>query len=240
MAEISFLKDPKGWTLDVLFREMRKVHAAALQERARLSMNNAAVIALGHRADAIQDPVSRATAQAEVKKLYNRQVAIAGMNRAFASAWSSSVNAVGKFLKMIGVAMPSGLAGESGLGVVQLVPILVAGAVILASLWVARIVIENNSAEKTIAAKDRVLAMLEMHSITPEQADAMMKEIDKSTPPPAGDPLGLSELLKQAGPVLLMVGAIVIVPPLLETFNRRPRRNPSRHTRRRLHRASYA
>lgn len=228
MSSVSFLKDPKGWTIDVLFGEMRKIHDAAQAEKARISMNNQHVIELGRQADMIQDPAKRAAAKATVDKLYKNQVSIATQFKQFGAAWAKGVGLVRTFMNAVGIEMPQGL------GVLPLVPIAIAAAVIVAGVIVAAVVSRNNAASKEIAAKAQVLAQLASGNVTPDEAKALMAEIDKSNPPPS-DPLGLTDALKAATPVLLLIGAIMILPPIVESFTRsRARTNPRR--RRRSHR----
>ena len=106
-----------------------------------------------------------------------------------------------------------------GLGVLPLVPIVIAGLVLLAAAYVTTIAITTSSINKSLDATRQELALISSGQATPQQILALQQAqadaFAAQGAAGAGDPLGLSNALKAATPLLLILAAVLVLPPIL-------------------------
>jgi len=210
----TFLENPAGWTVAQLVEQLRRIQDASDVQAAKLWANNVRVTELYRRAGEIVDPARRELERKLLEKIGARQAQAVTRWTQFKTAWKSAVSGATAFLRSAGVAAPTGL------GALPIVPLAIAGAIVVAGGFVAAIAVYNANTGKMLATRDRVVAGVLSGEISPEDALRLMAAADAGLDRPP-DPFGLAEALKQALPLVAIIAAVVLLPKLLPAPRRR-------------------
>lgn len=193
-----------------------------LAERARtgISENNGRLVALEARAKKIADPAKRGTILKRVRAHVNRQVTIASAYREAAAKLESGRRALADLFRRFGFSVP----GLSGLGILPAVPLGVVSIIAAVGITAGAIVTANLIQGGAIGETKKVVDAVLNGQISATEGAALIDKLTKQAEEQM-DPLGLKKAVGGLMPGLLIVGAVVLLPPLLETLRAlRPRR----------------
>jgi hypothetical protein len=217
LADTNIAVDAANWTVDKLYRMANNVAADANKRTDEMKANSSAISALRARADALTNPDARAAAQVKVGELSRRQAQIVIDWRNFTNGWKDTAAKAGAFLKNVGLNVPS--LNLNGIGAVPvIVPIAIAAAVLIAAGYVAVVATSNATVAKAVSAQSRAFADFESGKLTFDQYQQVSANINATTRS-AAEAAGagsIADILKKATPVLLIVGAILLLPRVLD------------------------
>lgn len=207
------------WVID----QLAKLQAETEKRRTEIAMNNGRIMALDKRAQSISDPARRERIRAQLHQMALRQGSIAKVYRTFGARVVEIAAKAKAWLKQNGYS-----TGMGGLGVIQVPTSIVVVLGIGAGVWIvnAWLANSNKSMDKGIGEFQTITGMIESGKLTPEQGIAYMQAANASTAAnmPKGDPLGLADLAAAVTPLAAIALGIMLLPPLMEAFNARPRR----------------
>lgn len=206
------------WTIDQLFTRLRAVQADAEREWRTISTNNGRLIVLNQAADKVNDAAQRAQLKAWVQRSVARQVDIVHKWRATSAKVAELAKRVGDFLRA------HGLTPSAGLGIAPLVVPAAILALAAASIAAVAFVHEMNAAQnKALDLQEQGLSALVHAGATPQQIRDYMARAEQSikATQPKGDPFGLTSLVQSLGPIVFVLAAVALAPPLLAAFRGR-------------------
>jgi hypothetical protein len=214
MASASELQSPV-WLTATLKSLFNRYHQIAVAH----STNNGLLVAQDRKANEIQDPAKRAQVKARIQADVRRQALIAGAMRALYGTLLKGRDTLAGALRLIGV-NPSPVIGLSDVGVVPVVAIgigigLVTAIGVSVAIWGATQVQRQAIANNTDII-DRVL-----NGQLPLEAGLKLMEANNRQADNSKDLLGLKGAIQAALPVVFLVVAAMLVPPLLRTFGGR-------------------
>jgi hypothetical protein len=214
MASASELQSPV-WLTATLKSLFNRYHQIAVAH----STNNGLLVAQDRKANEIQDPAKRAQVKARIQADVRRQALIASAMRALYGTLLKGRDTLAGALRLIGV-NPSPVTGLSDVGVVPVVAIgigigLVTAIGVSVAIWGATQVQRQAIANNTDII-DRVL-----NGQLPLEAGLKLMEANNRQADNSKDLLGLKGAIQAALPVVFLVVAAMLVPPLLRTFGGR-------------------
>jgi hypothetical protein len=193
-------------------------HAAQLETNS-LRETAARINAMWARANNEPDPERAAWMKVQIRPVNAHHNQLAAYWTAVRDKVNATLDGARKFLDSIGVTgnVPNQL------GQVQLiVPAVLVSLVLLAWAAVNYLHPQNEAHLRAVQLAEKLLADT---GTTPAQRqqiiDAIQHEI--STKPDTPDPLGISGSLKAALPIVLVIGAFILLRPLLKSFGARRR-----------------
>lgn len=207
------------WVID----QLKKLEAAAEARRVEISMNNARIIEADKRAQKLPDAKRRDALRAQLHRMAQRQGVIAKAYRTFGAKVKQIAADSRAWLTSHGYS-----TGLSGLGVIQIPTAIVVALSIGAVVWVSNTWLEHANKTQSAALKEfeTVTGLLSSGQTTPEQAIALLSAANRNADAnmPKGDPLGLSNIAAALTPLAVIALAFVVLPPVIDAFNSRPRR----------------
>jgi hypothetical protein len=204
------------WGVDKLRAEMAKITAAAQREKSRLQLNRSGFNQLVKRAASIANPELKARVKDQLTDFIHRQVAAENKWQDFAARWNQARAAVSAFMRSVGLNAPDDVA-LSGLGAIPLVPVAIAGLVLLAAAYIASIALTNDSQQKSLSTINRLFELKAKGQISDAELIAGLAAVGKAAAKAkeSSDPLGLTGALRAAGPVVLLIVLAMLGPKLM-------------------------
>jgi len=188
--------------------------ALDLNRRAKqgLSENKANLVALATKAKAITDPTQRAAIQAKIKEQTALYVGVLNFYNDASQKLQSFNDFVKGLLQDAGIQVPT-------LGFLPAIPAVWVAVLVAAGIALTAVITANNMHSGAIAETSKVVDQMLAGKITADQAaktiDALNKQAADQT-----DLLGIKSALGQVGklavPVLLILGAILVLPQIME------------------------
>lgn len=205
------------WTADKVLSVVKMLNADADRERRRIQANRDRYMATLHTLPRVKNGAAKDRLRAQLTSWIHNQVAAENRFNDFEAKFTSAKLAVKKFLQSIRVTPPGYL------GALPLVPAAVVIALTVAIAAMAIIVSTNLRQSKSIDGLNALVQQAVAEGWSPEETQRAIDAYNRATQSaaPPGDPLGLSKLLDKAGPLVLGVAAIIIVPKLIESFRSR-------------------
>lgn len=177
-----------------------------------ISEANGRLITADRNADGISDPTARAAAKASIKKLVARQASIVAKWRQVGGLVNTFRTKLRDWMRSLGLSIPSGL------GAVPIVPLAIAGAVLLIVAGMHELGPRAQANLLEVKNKAAAIELLRSRPGAAADAQSLAKLLEDTTPD--GDPFGLDAILKQLGPIAMLIAAAFIVPPLLRARGR--------------------
>lgn len=201
------------WAIDQLTKLKDEAHKRA----AEISTLNGQLIAENTRADQIADPAKRSSVKAAIAKLVQRQVQTVKVYRDFWGRTQKLSNDVIAWLRSNGMST-QGLAGPEVLPAAVILGLVAGGALWVANNWLTGSLSVTRTRAATVkSATDRYLA----GQLTSSQYDQIVSAAERQADAngPGGDPFGFSNIAKALTPIAIVVGLIIVGPPLLRAFS---------------------
>ena len=197
------------WTVDKLLGQFQQINAQAATEQTRLRYNRDRYMNVLRSLSVFPEGPPKAAIKAELSGWIRSQVAAENRFNEYAAKWVQVKAAVKRFLQSVNITPPQYL------GAIPLAPAAVVGLLLAAAGIVAWIRAANTAQGKTLDGIAQVISLAREQNWTPEQARDAIREVkDAASSTTPGDPFGISETLKAALPVLLVVAAIYLIPQL--------------------------
>lgn len=204
------------WTVDKLLSSVRTMNSDAIREQGRIRAMRAKYMDTLRKLPTIANAPSRERLRAQLQDWVHRQVGLENTFNEFLARFAAVKAGAKKLLQAVHIEPPAYLGAIPIIVPAALITIaIVAGAAI--AKVVAQAIIQSKSLDGLNAL---VQVAAEQHWTEQQTIDGINAYHQAATPPPGagpggGDPLGLSEILKQAGPVLLGIAAIILLPPII-------------------------
>lgn len=205
--------NPLEWTIDKTLALSKRIQSDAERERVRISQNNARLMSLEARASGIRDATKRARVLAAIQGAVRRQGEIATRWRTYAARFSEFAKRFDAFMA------EHGFSARAGVGALPLVPVVVVGiAVLVLSPLIQSIASMNSAQGRAVGEIAKLTDAYVKGELAPDQYAAAVAAIERTAKAANSgpDPLGLANLAESLVPLALIVGAFLIVPPLLK------------------------
>jgi len=204
-----------SWLIDQI---NRLAHAAQLETNS-LRETAARINALWARANTEPDPARAAWMKVQIRPVHDHHNKLATYWGAVRSKVNAVLSGARQFLESIGVTgnVPAQL-GQAQL----IVPAVLVSLVLLAWAGVNYLHPQNEAHVRAVKLAEKLIADA---NTTAGERDQIVAAISHeiSTKPVTPDPLGISGVLEAALPIVLVLGAIILLPPLLKSFSGRRR-----------------
>ncbi len=218
------IADAAQWTVDRIFSVLNSVKSNAVQVKAQIDGNDAAIANLSRSLASVPGPPAPSGSKWNpLTEPLRRQNQIRTMYARAVKHFSEYAAKVTAFLQAHGI-NPS--AGLSGLGAAIVIPIALVTGALVAIAFIEWMKSANSVQSRAISLQQSALNALIRRQITPEQYQATIKatEADASAKMPRTDPLGLAAFAEALVPVGLIALGIVALIYLPKMLNPRPRR----------------
>lgn len=194
------------WTVDQLLSGAKSLNARDVQARTQLQANRVRYMETLRSLPSIADIPAREAARSRLTDWIHRQVGIENQYNAFSAQWAAAKAKVKGFLQSINVTPPVYL-GFAPLGVPLAIWGLVAAGLALVAIIIAAAVNHGK-------ALDNISAIVQMAAQRGWTAAETKKALDAARPA-SEDPTGITGALKAVLPVAVVVGAIMILGPMM-------------------------
>jgi hypothetical protein len=204
---------PAQWTVKLVVDAAHWISDQVKRVETALRMNNGLVMQINQRVSAIPDQETRDKARAAIQIWVARQAELVSSYRDFTRKWTDALNKARAFLSGMGLA-------PGTLGQLQVIPIaIIAGILITVGGYIVSLQIRSANQRKALDMISEVTDKWGQGKLNEVQARSILASIDasqKAAEP--SDPFGLSKMLEKAAPIAMILGAVLLLPPLLEAF----------------------
>jgi hypothetical protein len=196
------------WTVDKVLSGIATLNARDAAARSAITQARASYTQAVRGVSLIPDQATQAAVRAQLTDWIHKQVGIENQYQDFHSRLLSAKAAVKGWLKSVDITPPGYL------GIAILAPIAIGAAIAVALGIVAAIVITATSHGRKMDSINALIGYAQRNGWTAAQLDAAIRNINAGDKPP--DPTGITGALQAALPLALVVGAIVLVGPMLK------------------------